>query len=182
MANGDSSNASSNASLAQMLTQMAPFVGRLLSGFKFLMDQPIIRQPYYLATSGANGPAPGSQIIAAGQTNVPLVQSDFSHSLSWPFEVHRIRISLDPQHTLRDLRVAVIDQTYNQSWMKNPTLADGLVNADTGFWELGFPWIIRPEGGGQQYNVDNLDTVNPISVSFTLHGFLLIPAAQGRGQ
>jgi hypothetical protein len=171
MANGDSSN----ASLAQMLTQMAPFVGRLLNGFKFLIDQPIIRQPYYLPTS-----APGGQIIGAGQQNVPLLTTDFSHSLSWPFEVHRIRPSIDPQHTLRDARVMVLDQTYNQTWMKNPAMLDGLVDVNTGFWELGFPWVIRPEGGGQQYNIDNLDPINPIQISLTLCGFLLIPAPQGR--
>jgi hypothetical protein len=94
--------------------------------------------------------------------------------------VHRIRPSIDAQHTLRDARVLVLDQTYNQTWMKNPALLDGLVDANTGFWELGFPWVIRPEGGGQQYNIDNLDAINPIQISFTLHGFLLIPANQGR--
>jgi hypothetical protein len=167
MANGESSM----AALAQTLTQMFPFVNRVLSGLKFLVDQPIIRQPYYLPTS-----APGGQVIAAGLQNVPLLLTDFSHSLSWPFEVHRIRISLDPAHTLRDLRIQVLDQTYNQNWMKNPAMADGLVDANTGFWELGFPWVIRPQGGGQQYNIDNLDAVNPIQVSLTLHGFLLIPA------
>jgi hypothetical protein len=173
MANGESSV----AALAQTLTQIFPFVNRIVGGLKFLVDQPIIRQPYYLPTSAAGG-----QVIGAGQANVPLLASDFSHSLSWPFELHRIRVSLDPEHTLRDARVRVDDQTYNQSWMKNPALLDGLVNADTGFWELGFPWIIRPEGGGQQYYIDNLDAVNPIQISFTLHGFLLIPAPQGRGQ
>ena len=171
MANGDSNL----ASLVASLTQMAPFLTRVANSFKFLLDQPIIRQPYYLPTS-----APGGQIIGAGQQNVPLLQTDFSHSLSWPFEVHRIRPSIDAQHTLRDARVMVLDQTYNQTWMKNPAMLDGLVDANTGFWELGFPWVIRPEGGGQQYNIDNLDAINPIQVSFTLHGFLLIPANQGR--
>jgi hypothetical protein len=173
MANGDSSR---DASLAQVLTQMAPFVGRILNGLKFLVDQPIIRQPYYLPTS-----APGGQVIAAGQNGVPLLDSDFSHSLTWPFEVHRIRVSVDPQHTLRDARVMVFDQTYATKWMKNPAMLDGLVDANTGFWELGFPWVIRPEGGGQQYSIDNLDPINSISVSFTLHGFLLIPANKDRG-
>jgi len=167
MANGEGSIAATVASL----TQMYPFLKRTLDKLGFLLDQPIIRQPYYLATSAAGG-----QVIGAGLNNVPLLNSDFSHSLTWPFEVHRIRPSLDVSHTVRDARVNILDLTYNTYWMKNPVMLDGLIDANTGFWEFGFPWLIRPEGGGQQFFIDNLDTVNPIQLSFTLHGFLLIPA------
>jgi len=164
-------NGNDLAAFMATLTQISPFLKRIGDGLKFLLDQPIIRQPYYLTTSAAGG-----QVIAAGAANVPLLLTDFSHSLAWPYEVHKIKVSLDPAHTLRDVRVQLKDATFNQEWFKNQAMLDGLVNNDTGFWSFEpFPWIIRPEGGGQQFNIDNLDAVNPIQVSFTLHGYLLIP-------
>jgi hypothetical protein len=93
-------------------------------------SQLITREPYVLATS-----AVGGAIIAAGQMNVPLLLSDFSNSLEWPFEVDRIRFVNDPSHTFRDWRVRVVDQTYNQEWMKNPVMVEALITVDTGFWE-----------------------------------------------
>lgn len=164
MANGDLS------ALAATLTQLSPTVSRVFKGLQFLIDQPVIRQPQWLGTSTAGG-----QVIAAGANNVPLLQSDFSLSLEWPFSVRRIRFSNDPQHTFRDWRIVIQDFTFNQSWMKAPIMVDTLVDANTGFLELEVPWIVRPQGGGFQINVDNLDTANPISVNITLHGSLLIP-------
>ncbi len=169
-------NGNDIASLVASLTQLVPFFKRVNDGIKFLFDQPITRQPYYLPTS-----APGGQTIAAGAQNVPLLLTDFSHSLSWPFEVHKIKVSLDPAHTLRDASVVLKDQTFNQEWFKNPAMLDGLVENNTGFWSFEpFPWIIRPEGGGQQFNIDNLDAINPIQVALTLHGYLLIPQSRER--
>lgn len=133
-------------------------------------DAIVTREPYILATS-----APGGVIIPAGQVNVPLLLTDFSNSLEWPFEVDRIRFVNDPQHTFRDWRVRVLDQTFNQEWMKNPVMVEALIQIDTGFWELKRPWIIRSQGGGQNWFIDNLDAVNPIQIVIALHGSLLIP-------
>jgi hypothetical protein len=127
-------------------------------------------EPYVLSTQN-----PGGIVIAAGQQNVPLPLVDFSNSLEWPFKLYRIRFTNDPQHTYRDWRVRVVDQTYNQEWMKNPVMVEQLVQVNTGFWELPKPWIIRSQGGGQNWFIDNLDTVNPITVSLALHGALCIP-------
>lgn len=163
------------AALAQTLMQMVPTARRIADGLRFLFDQPVMRMPYTLGTSDDNG-----ALVAAGARNAVMRQSDFSHSLEYPFEVHRIRFSNDPSHTFRDWRVRVVDQTVNQEWSKlQSVMVETLVRADTGFWELGFPWVIRSLGGGQQWFVDNLDPVNPINVSIVLHGFLLIP---NRGQ
>jgi hypothetical protein len=138
-------------------------------------DNPlIIRSPYVLATS-----APGGAIILPGQQNVPQLLSDFSNSLEWPFEVTKIRFVNDAQHTYRDWRVRVVDQTFNQEFMKNPVMVEALINVETGFWELPEPWIIRSQGGGQNWFVDNLDTVNPIQITIALFGALLQPS---RGQ
>jgi hypothetical protein len=166
MANGNDNV----SALAASLTQLAPNIKRMLDGFRFMIDQPVIRQPYILATSAAPG-----QVIAAGAQNVPLLQSDFSHALEWPFEITRIRFSNDASHTFRDWRIMLLDQTFNQQWMKNPVPVDCLIDANTGFWQLPYSWVIRPQGGGQQFNIDNLDTVNPITVNISLHGNLLIP-------
>ena len=156
--------------LAASLTQIAPFADRLVKGLRFLIDQPVIREPYILATAN-----PGGQVIAAGAVNTVLPMIDFSHSLEWTFEVKRIRFSNDASHTFRDWSVSVQDQTYNHPWMKNPVMVDTLISANTGFWELDFPWIIRPQGGGQQWYVNNLDAANPITVNVALIGELLIP-------
>jgi hypothetical protein len=158
------------SALASTLTQLAPRVHRILESLRFLVDQPVIREPYYLGTSN-----PGGNVIAAGATNIPLPQADYSHSMEWPFEVRRVRLSNDPQHTYRDWSFTIMDLTATHTWMKNPQLADGMIDANTGFWELPYPWVIRPAGGGWQINVNNLDPNNPITVNFVLHGNLLIP-------
>jgi hypothetical protein len=167
MANGDTSI----AALAASLTQLFPTIQRVVDGARFLFDQPVTRVPYYLSTS-----AQGGQVIAAGQQNVPLLLSDFSHSLAYPFSVRKIKPMQDPQHTARDWSVMLTDQNFAQQLMKNPVMVDGLIDNNTGMWELGFPWIIRPQGGAWVFNVNNLDTVNPIQIGFTLHGELLVPA------
>lgn len=158
------------ATLAASLLQLAPNAKRVLDSMRFLFDQPVIREPYVLGTSATPG-----AVIAIGATNQILLSSDFSHSLEWPFEVQEIAFSNDPQHTFRDWRVSIQDQTYNHTWMKNPVMVDLLVDANTAKWKLGFPWIIRPMGGGQNIYVDNLDTINPITVNVALIGELLIP-------
>jgi hypothetical protein len=38
-----------------------------------------------------------------------------------------------------------------------------------------FPWTIRPKGGGMNITVQNLDTVNPITVDIDLIGYMLLP-------
>ena len=159
------------AALAQSIMQLWPAAKRVTDGLAFLFSQPIVREPYILGTSTLGG-----AIVAPGARNAVLLQSDFSHSLEWPFEVTKIRFVNDAQHTFAQWSVRVVDQTYNHEWMKNPVVVEGLVRADTGFWELPMPWIIRPQGGGQQWFVDNLDAANPISVYIELHGSLLIPS------
>jgi hypothetical protein len=163
------------AALAQSLMQLVPTASRIVNGLRFLFDQPVIREPYILGTSAANGAT-----VAPGAVNAVQLQSDFSHSLEYPFEVERIRFSNDSSHTFRDWRVRIVDQTFNHEWMKSQSvMVETLVDANTGFWDLHYPWIIRPQGGGQQWFVDNLDTANPINISIVLHGHLLIPS---RGQ
>jgi hypothetical protein len=142
-----------------------------------LAPQSIIEEPYILGTSN-----PGGVVIPAGQRNFPLLQSDFSLSLEYPLRVAEIKLVNDPQHTYRDWGIRLVDQTYNQEWMKNPVMVEGLVRNDTGFWELAGlgasgrrGWIIRSQGGGQLFFIDNYDTVNPITVSIFLHGYLQIP-------
>lgn len=158
------------SALASSLMQLAPGVKRLLDGFRFMVDQPVIREPYYLGSSN-----PGGNVIAAGAANVPLPQADYSHSMEWPFEVRRVRLSNDSAHTFRDWSFTITDLTFQHTWMKNPQLADGMIDANTGFWELPYPWVIRPAGGGWQINVNNLDAVNPITINVVLHGNLLVP-------
>ena len=158
------------SALASSLSQLAPGINRLLKGFRFIIDQPVIRETYILGTALAGG-----NIIPAGATNVPLPQEDYSHSMEWPFEVTRIRFSNDPQHTYRDWSLTLLDRTFNHTWMKNPIMVDTLIDTNTGFWELAYPWVIRPQGGGMQINVNNLDANNPIAVNVALHGNLLIP-------
>lgn len=170
MANGDPS---AIAALAATLTQLFPRIQRLLDGARFLLDQPVTRVPYYMGTS-----APGGQVIAANAQNVPLLQSDFSHSLAWPFEVEYIKPWQDRSHTPADWSVTLNDLNFSQQLMKNPVPVTGLIENNTGIWRLPFPWIIRPQGGGWIFNVNNLDTVNPITVGFELHGSLLVPAGQ----
>jgi hypothetical protein len=158
------------SALAASLMQVAPNIKRVLDGLRFMIDQPVIREPYYLGTANSGG-----NILAAGAANVPLPQADFMHAMEWPFEVKRVRFSNDPSHTYRDWSLSLTDLTFQHTWMKNAQLVDGLVDANTGFWELPFPWVIRPAGGGWQINVNNLDAANPITVNVVLHGNLLIP-------
>jgi hypothetical protein len=158
-----------------MDTGMAPTPGNVIvRASNLVFDSSMVRSPYILSTS-----APGGTIIPPGQQNVPQLLSDFSNSLEWPFEVTKIGFQNDPSHTYRDWRVRVVDQTYNQEWMKNPILVAALINAETGFWELPMPWVIRSQGGGQNWFVDNLDAVNPIQITITLFGSLQFPT---RGQ
>ena len=148
--------------LVQSFSELSRAAAQINGGF--------IEQPYILGTSALPG-----AIIAAGRANVPQLQSDFSLSLEWPFKVKRIRFQNDPQHTFRDWAVRVVDYTFNQEWMKNPVPVEALIQANTGFWELEVPWIIRSQGGGQNWFVDNLDTVNPITIGIYLEGVLLMP-------
>lgn len=174
MANGDASQ-SNVAALAAVLTQLYPRITRLFDGFRFLVEQPVIREHYVM------GPAnPGGNIILPGAVSTPLQAADYSFSLEWPFQVTRIRLSNDAQHTFRDWALLLQDRTFNHQWMNNPILADGLIDANTGFWTLPEPWVIRPQGGGCQIYITNLDTINPITVNVELHGSLLIPKAVGQ--
>lgn len=165
-------NPSAIAGLAASLLQIAPGITRTIQGLRFLLDQPLIREPYVLCTSTAGG-----QVIAAGARNQPLNAADFSHSMEWPFEVRKIKFECDAQHTPADWRVLIQDNTYNHQWMKNPVPVASLLNANTLMFELPERWIIRQMGGGQQIYVDNLDTANAINVTVSLIGSLLIPRA-----
>lgn len=153
---------------AGMWQQLAPLVEKILKGVRPIIDQPVIRMPYIL-------PLARSASISAGASGFILPTADFSHSLTWPFEVNRIKFSQDPSHTFRDWRVAIQDQTFNQPFQKSNVMVDLAVMNNTGTWELPFPWVVRPLGGGLQVGVDNLDTVNPITVDISFEGSLLIP-------
>jgi hypothetical protein len=162
-----------NANVLAALAQLAPLVERVTDTLGFLFVSPIARQPYALGVAADPG-----QVIAAGVRNQVLNVVDFSHSLEYPFEVRRIRFSNDPAHTFRDWRVLIKDLTFAQDWMKNPLMVDTLITPLTGAWELEFPWVIRPQGGGLQIYVDNLDAANPITVNVTLEGRQLIPQSR----
>lgn len=167
MANGQ------DAAVAASLSQVSPLFQRFVNGLSFLIDQPVARQPYVLGTS-AN---PGA-VIAAGAANQILLAQDFSHNLEQPFEVKRIIFSVDRQHTFRDFKVFLKDLNFAQDFMKNSIMADTLINHMTHAWELDFPWVIRPAGGGWNIFIDNLDAVNPITVNVALQGSLLIPMSR----
>lgn len=154
--------------LAGSLLQLAPTIKRIVDSLKPVIDQPIIRFPYTM-------PLANSLVVGAAQTGVFMPSSNFSHSLEWPFEVHTVRFSNDPSHSFRDWRVFIKDQSFNQDWHKASTMVDLLVAANTSEWELKFPWVVRPKGGGLSVSVDNLDEDNPISVDINFEGFLLIP-------
>ena len=151
-----------------MLSQLAPYIKPLLDSFKPLIDQPVIRMPYSL-------PLATSQVIGAGVTNFPLGQVNFSNAFEWPFEIQYVKFSNDPAHTFRDWRLSVMDLTFNQPWMKSSAMVSTLIDDNTGAWELKFPWIVRPKGGGLIPFIDNLDTVNPITVDIDFVGAFLIP-------
>lgn len=158
------------AGLGAMLNQLAPTIKRALDRIKPVIDQPVVRLPY-------NFPLSQSQTIAAGQTGVPLTTSDFTNALEWPFEIHRVKFSQDASHSARDWRVNITDQTFNQPMMKASALVADLIDNNTGAWSLGFPWIVRPKGGGLTVFADNLDSSNPIIVDINFSGYLLIPRA-----
>jgi len=154
--------------LASMLIQLAPLVKGVVDRIKPVIDQPVIRFPYNL-------PLAATAIVGAGVSGFRLPDTDFSHSLEWPFEVKNIKFSNDPSHTFRDWRVSIHDQSFNQDFMKRSVMVALLVAANTARWDLDFPWIVRPKGGGLTVSVDNLDTVNQINVDINFEGFLLIP-------
>jgi len=159
-----------HAGVSAMLIQFAPTIKKIVDRLKPLVDQPIIRFPYNL-------PLANSQVIAAGASGIRLPDTDFVHALEWPFEVNAIKFSQDPSHTFRDWRVSIQDQTFNQIMMKSNTMVALLTNDNTGRWSLGFPWVVRPKGGGLIVSVDNLDATNPITVDINFEGFLMIPRA-----
>lgn len=156
--------------LAAMLVQLGPLVHGLISRLKPVVDQPIVRFPYVM-------PLRTSITIPAGAVGTPLPATDFLHALEWPFEVWKTKFSQDPAHTFRDWRVLVKDQTFNQDWMKSQAMVAELVDDNTGAWNLDMPWVVRPKGGGLTVNVDNLDTVNPITIDISFIGYLMIPRA-----
>lgn len=156
--------------LAAQLVQLAPLVKRVIDALKPVIDQPVIRFPYNL-------PLARSQVIQPGLSNQPLLQSDFSHSLEFPFEVESVHFSQDPSHTARDWRIAIKDLVFNMDWQKASVMVATLVDTNTSAWKLDFPWVVRPKGGGLVPFVDNLDVVNPITVDIDFRGYLLIPRA-----
>lgn len=150
---------------------------RLVEGLAFLNSAPFNEMPYVMECA-----TPGGQIIAPNARNTVLPTQDYSHSLEYPFVVDELRFTTDVAHTLRDWRVLIKDLSYNQDWMKNPVLAAGLVAPNTRSWILKRPWVIRPQGGGVQIYIDNLDTVNPITVNVSLVGVLAIPGGRADSQ
>jgi hypothetical protein len=163
-------DAQRRAGLGAMLVQYAPIFKKVADHIKPLLDQPVIRIPFVLGNMN-------SLVLTPGQSNARFPESDFSLSLEWPFEVHRIRFSNDASHTFRDWQVTIQDQTFNQDWQKNPVKPAQLVEANTAFWKLTFPWVVRPKGGALVVTVNNLDTANPITVDVAFEGALLIPRA-----
>ena len=161
-----------NNGLDAMLVQWAPYLKALVDRVKPLVDQPIIRYPYNMSVSTSTS-------IAAGVSNQPLLQSDFSNSLEYPFEVKKVVFSQDPSHTTRDWRFQNMDLTFNMQWQKSPTgaMVATIIDANTMVWDLEFPWIVRPKGGGLIPSITNLDAVNPITVDIAFKGNLLLPRA-----
>lgn len=158
----------SNGTLESMLAQIGPYLKPIVDAIKPIVDQPVIRMPYNL-------PLAQSTVVQAGVNNFPLVQSNFSHSLEWPFEIWKIKFSQDPAHTFRDWRFFNMDVTFNQPWMKASAMVATLIDDNTAVWNLEFPWIVRPKGGGLNPFVDNLDTVNPITIDINFEGYVLMP-------
>lgn len=167
---GTPPNVAQSEGFAAQLMQLAPAVKGVLDKLKPLVDQPVIRFPYEL-------PLARTQTIAAGQTGFRLPDTDFIHALEWPFEIKKIKFSNDPSHTFRDWRITIKDQSFNQEWSKTSAMVATIINDNTAAYELEFPWIVRPKGGGITVTVDNLDTQNPINVDLNFVGYLLIPRA-----
>lgn len=151
-----------------MLSQLAPVFKSFMDRIGPLLDQPIVRIPYSF-------PLATSTVVPAGQSGFILDPTSFSNSLEWPMEVHKVKFSQDPQHTFRDWRINIQDQIVNQPLQKNDAMVATLVDDNTGAWAWEFPWTIRPKGGAYICTVDNLDTVNPITVDIDFVGFLQIP-------
>lgn len=153
-----------------MLAQLGPTVEGILNRITPLLDQPVVRFPYSM-------PLSTSQVIAPGTTNAILMPTDFQYSFEYPFEVHDISLSQDVAHTLRDWRIALLDQSYNAPLQKSNSgvLAANFVDLNTGKRCWRFPWVVRPKGGGYTIVVTNLDTVNPITVDISFNGYQLIP-------
>jgi hypothetical protein len=157
--------------LAASIMQVAPWFKKQMDKLQPLVDQPVIRFPWVM-------PLATSQVIPAGANNVPLLAADFQLGLEYPFEVHQIKFSQDASHTFRDWRAAILDGTFAQNMQNNPAMVALLVDNNTGAWKMDpFPWIIRPKGGTTQIRVDNLDTVNAITVDIAFVGYLLQPRA-----
>lgn len=153
-----------------MIMQFAPYMKSFMDWLGPLGNQPVVRVPY-------TSPLATSLTIAAGVSNQPLIQTDFQNSLEYPFEVRRVIFSQDPAHTTRDWRFSNMDMTFNMPWQKAPAMVATLIDANTLAWDLVFPWVVRPKGGGLQPFVTNLDTVNPITVDVNFVGSLLLPRA-----
>lgn len=155
--------------LSAMLVQLAPVVSQFMQRIQPLLDQPVVRLPWNMSL--ARG-----QVIAAGATGQILTPTDFQYAFEWPFEIHTVKFSQDISHTFRDWRYAIQDQTFMQPLQKaQSTLVADVVDDNTGKYEWKFPWVMRPKGGAFQITVDNLDTINPITVDIALLGYLLIP-------
>lgn len=151
-----------------MLTQLAPVFKGFMDRVEPLLSQPVVRIPYSF-------PLATSATIPAGQSGFILDPTSFSNSLEWPMEVHKVKFSQDPQHTFRDWRINIQDQIVNQPLQKNDAMVATLVDDNTGAWDWRYPWTIRPKGGAFICTVDNLDTVNPITVDIDFVGYLQIP-------
>lgn len=151
-----------------MLSQLLPHFKGLMDRIEPLLNQPVVRVPYSL-------PLANSTVIPAGQQGQVLDSTSFSYSLEWPLEVHEVKFSQDIAHTFRDWRVNIQDQVVNQPLQKNTPMVADLVDDNTGKWTWKFPWVVRPKGGALLISVDNLDTVNPITVDLSFNGYLMIP-------
>jgi hypothetical protein len=154
--------------LEAMMVQLGPWIHHIKAALDPLLGQPIIRMPYSL-------PLAQAQVIPPGGQNVVLNSTSFTFNLEWPMEVHEVKFSQDIAHTYRDWQVYIQDQTFNQPLQKNASSVADLVDDNTGKWVWRFPWTIRPKGGAMNVAVNNLDTVNPITVDMSFLGFLMIP-------
>lgn len=151
-----------------MLTQLAPVFKGFMERIEPLLSQPVVRVPYSLPLAQAT-------TVAAGATNFPLDPTSFSYSLEWPLEVHAVKFAQDPAHTFQDWRITIQDQVVNQPLQKTNVNVADLVDDNTGKWEWKYPWVVRPKGGALNVTVDNLDTVNPITINMAFVGYLMIP-------
>jgi len=156
--------------LSSTLLQLAPLIKGVIDRIKPIVDQPVIRFPFEM-------PLRVSAVIGAGLSGQVLPGTDFTNATEYPFEIERIKFSQDPAHTFRDWRILIKDQIFSMDWMKTSAMIATLVNDNTGAYELTFPWVVRPKGGALSIIVDNLDTINPITIDINLIGSQLIPRA-----